>query len=398
MGFIFILVIVGVVIYFGMANNKKNQAAWQAAADRLNLAYYGGGFGSMGTISGSVDGHRINISTFTKGSGNSSQAYTKYTVEYRHRIKTDVKMTRQGALHKLGKVFGLEDITVGDAAFDEQVLVRGADSAAVRKLLTPDLRDAIRLMVITFPDITITNEHVCVNKKGKDTEISAIVRTARHVLQFSDQMNASFPAAKPPGNVRVVDPVPPPPPIPAAEEPEPGLVEIEPVELPFDPYTIPNPVVPDPPMIPVAEEPEPELPAVEEEPVDQEPEPVAEPVVLNLEQAAKELFGGDSKSSLEASKVFEGQYKGRSVEGSGVLKRIGRISYDSIFGNHPGIKATLEICELSGPYSQFKVEANVLFPLEKEEALRAMVGEPLSISGTLIAQDAIMKRLYIAAG
>ncbi|WP_372807558.1 hypothetical protein [Pontiella sp.] len=400
MGFLFFVMVAGLVVFFWLKSSKTSQEQWQVAADQLNLAYYGGGLGSAGTISGSIDGHRITVSTFTKRSGNNSQTFTKYHIEYRQRLKTDMKMTKQGALHNLGKIFGLQDINVGNPAFDDRVLLRGSNPEAVRRVLTPELRDAVKLAIVSYDDCVITNEHICVNRRGRDSDAAVVVGTVRRLLKFCELMNASHNYT--PKNTQVLDRHPAAvPPIPKAKEPpkipvsEDPLPEIEAIEPSFDPYTTPRPIVPDPPMIPVDDEPDP-VPAV---PVAEDvPPPVSEPEpdVLDLKQTAEALFRAeDSGSALLASKVFDEKYKGRRIAGSGTVKRVGKISYDPVFGSIRGIKVALTVCEMDGAYSKIKVSAETIFPLDEFEKLKSLEDKPLHISGKLIAQDTMMRKLFV---
>ncbi|MDH3981555.1 MAG: hypothetical protein OES84_01500, partial [Kiritimatiellaceae bacterium] len=143
MGFLFFVAVVGAVIFMANKSSKATLLQWQTAASNLNLAYYKGGFGTSGTISGQINGHRIAVSTITKGSGNSSSTYTRYRVEYRVRVPVDLKITRQGMLHGIGKAFGLQDIEVGDSRLDDLVIIHGANPDKVRDFLSPELRDTI---------------------------------------------------------------------------------------------------------------------------------------------------------------------------------------------------------------------------------------------------------------
>lgn len=403
MGFIFFLIIAGFAIYLWTKNTKASQLQWQEAASRLNLAYYAGGLGSLGTISGTQYGHRITISTFSKSSGNSSQVYTKFQIEYRQRVPVDMKITRQGALRSLGKVFGLQDIEVGNQAFDDHVLLKGSDPAAVRAFLSPRLQDLIRLLVMAYDDVTITNGHVCVNKRGRAADSAIIVSTTKRLLKFCDEMNAPSTGAKPPKHVRTEETHPSAEPVLEVEEP----VEIPAIEPSFDPYTTPVPVVPDPPGIPVEEAVtavgavEPEMPETKEPEIPEEAEPAVPEAVnpsvpVDLQQVAQELFGGSSGSSLAANKLFDEQFKGRPVTGAGIVRRANKFSYDPVFTNTDGVKAVLAVCEMAGPYSKIKVTAEVMFPAEQLDALKARIDTSLPITGKLIAHDAMMHVLYVA--
>lgn len=400
MGFLFFIAVIGVVIYLSTQSSKATKQKWQTAASNLNLVFHEGGFGTSGTISGERCGHRVAVSTFSKGSGNTSKTYTKYRMEYRDRFPLDIRMTRQGALHNLGKVFGLQDIEVGNPLFDDLVIVRGSDPKAVRRFLTPERQEAIRALVAAYADITISNEQVVVNKAGKDMDPGIICHCIRRLESFCNEMaDAQRPSSKP---KHVTEQ---PPAIPMVEKTVPPVPEI--IEPSFDPFTSANPIVPvvpdvPPPIPEVPEEAamaeiEPEASVAVEDPVSpEEPVQMPEAPVVDIETVATTLYGGDSGSSLLASKRFEDQFRDRSVTGSGTLKRVSKFSYDPVFTNDTGVKATFDVLEIAGAYSKIKVTAEVRFPPEEYAVLKAKVGQSLPISGTLIAQDTMLNQLYIA--
>jgi hypothetical protein len=408
MGFLFFVAVIGVIIYLSTQSSKATRQKWRTAAHNLKLGYYEGGIGSSGTITGERSGHNITVSTHTKGSGNNSQTYTKYLMAYRKSIPLDIKMTRQGALHKLGQVFGLQDIEVGNAVFDDQVVVRGSPPDAVRRFLTPKLQEAIRTLVMLYPDSVISSENVIVKKAGKDTDPSLICHCIRRLESFCNEMVSTQQAPPKPKNVYKINKQP--PPIPVVDRNVPPIAEmIEPSVEPVAPAHPRDSDFPEIPEVPEAEpglEPEPiahsEEPGAMQEPppLEEMPEQVEnappERIEVDLEQVAVELYGGDTGSSLLTAKKFEERYKNRPVSGSGALRRVSKFNYDPVFTNCTGVIATFDIIELPGPYSKVKVAAGVKFPTEEYDALKAKVGQSLPITGFLVAQDTMMHQLYIA--
>ncbi len=416
MGFFIILIVIGVIVFSSYRSGQAAQEQWRQAAQRLNLGYQPGGLGGAGSILGRMNGHRVSVSTFTKGSGNSSRTYTRYQMEYRNAVPVDMKITRQGMLQGMGKVFGMQDIEVGNPAFDDHLLVQGAVPERVRDFLTVEVQSAIRDLAFTYADITITGRHVEISKSGKDGDAAVIVYTVRRLAGFCEAMMDAEGDAEVPDILEVDE-------YPSATP----LIDIEPPEVPYDPLASAQPIVPDPPLVPVEpDEPqfleetlpepaepepvavmdeEPELVAVMDEvpepakevetppnPVEHEAPVVFEPVVLA--EAARELFG-DSGSTLLSSKLFEERFKNRTVTGSGELTRVGKFSYDPVFINIQGVKATLAVCTLQGTYSKIKVVAEVVFPPDQYDSLQARIGAELPVSGTLIGHDSTMYRLYV---
>ena len=402
MGLFIMLLVVGVVIYLSSNVAKANRKKWESAARQLNLVFNVGGGGRIGSISGKIQGHDIAISTFTRGSGSSTQTYTKYVLEYRDRILTDFKMVPQGLRHDVGKAFGLQDIEVGNPLFDDQILLQGGHPAKVMNVLTPQLQEEIRILMATYPDTVITNELIAINRRGTDTDSAVIRRLVRRITAFGNLMSDHETPES--ADIQFGDGIDP--------------LVTEPIEPSFGTRASSNPRVPEPQWIEISEEdaavepdPEPET-VIKEAPVSLEPvvevgkpgaesDPISEasetiaPDTLDLRQIAAELSGGGSGQSLTVAKLFDQQYKGRRVEGTGILQRVNKFSYDMVFRNCRGVKAVFEICELAGPYSRIKVSAVVKYPSEEYDALLAQDNASLTISGTLVAFDSMMHQYFI---
>jgi hypothetical protein len=199
--------------------------------------------------------------------------------------------------------------------------------------------------------------------------------------------------------------------------------EVEPPEIPyipsisFDPFSIPSPVVvtegsPDFIEMDEAEEfSEEDIPPIPSEHAGPSNAPNAEEASLeetsphpnaaasaakNLLEVAQHLFG-DSESSLQISKLFNEHFKDSAVAGTGKVVHVGKFSYDPIFVDARGVKATYEVCMLAGNYSKIRVVAEVMYPEDEFERLTVLQDQDAPINGTLIAHDSIMHRLYIVA-
>ena len=401
---IIFIIVIAIVLSNGSA--KKKREKWQTAARHLGLRFHPGSGSTIGTISGHFHGHTIAVSTFSRGSGNSRTTYTKYLLTYSKRLPVDLTMTRQGLRHSIGKVFGLQDIEIGQPAFDDLILLRGSRPARIIRLLNPDLQQTIRSLALTYSEFVATNASLEINQRGIDTDPESIIQTVRQLTVFGDAI-AEHSAPKSPE-------------APAEEEKEQSPISkpewvVVPPEEP-DTETAPEPIIdepePEPQPEPELEEsedapgtpaeeptPEPEPPAEETEPEppaeEPEPEPPAHPDVIDLKQLTPDLFGGSTTQSLAASKQFDQQYKGRHVEGSGILQRVSTFSYDPVFKNDQSVKATFTICEVDGPYSKINVSAAVKYPAEEYAALQTQTGKTLPISGALIAIDTVMNQYFI---
>ncbi|MDF7798100.1 hypothetical protein P4C99_01400 [Pontiellaceae bacterium B1224] len=380
MGFFIVMVVGGVVVYNLLKNAKAKQEQWRVAAEHLGLGYNSADFGLTGTISGRKGGHRIVISSFTKSGGNNSKTYTKYHISYHDRIPVDFKITRQTAIHKVGHAFGMQDIETGNPSFDDRALVRGMHPQKVQEFLTPDRQAMITNLLISHTDVSVSNEMIELNKPGKEKDAGIIIRTANSLLSVCNELT---------DRSRSV-----------AEQVE-KVVEIEPIEPPFNPLFTANPIVPEPPMVEINEEPMPAVPIVEPATKSTEPMPTVseEPppaiVLYDVQSIAQDLYGGDSSTALKIQPRFEEVYRDQLVTGTGKIQRVSKFSYDPVFKDSKGVKATVEICELSGVYSKIKVRADVVFPSERFGELKNKIDSSISIAGKLIEQNSMLHHLYI---
>lgn len=412
MGF-FVLIIFAIVV-FSLMSGKAAGDQWKTAADHLHLRYEPGAIGGVGSIHGALNGNRVSMTVLTKRSGNSSRSYTRYQMDYRNPLPVDLKIVRQGMFQELGKAFGLQDIEVGNPNFDDYLIVKGTDSHRVRAILSVPVQSAITDLLFSFNNITITGSSVEVVESGRVRESATIIQTLRQLEEFCETiMEADEKSSA--GSYE----------IDTGKEEVQFEPEVEPPEIPyipsisFDPFSIPSPVVvtegpPEPIEMDEAEEfCEEDIPPI---PIPSEHagpsnEPNAEEVSLeetmpqtdaatsvaeNLLEVAQQLFG-DSESSLQVSKLFNEHFKDSAVAGTGKVVYVGKFSYDPIFADTRGVKATYEVCMLAGNYSKIRVVAEVMYPEDEFDRLTVLQEQDAPINGTLIAHDSIMHRLYIVA-
>jgi len=400
MGFVIIVIVVG-VIFYSIQSAKKVTESWIAAARILNLNYSDEGFFNSGTISGECSGHRVVVSTYTRGSGKSSQIYTKYQLKYRSHIPVDFKITHQGVFHGFG-----QDVEVGNSRFDDMVVLRGREPSKVVEFLTIEKQNAIREIMNTYSDIIITNEYVEIDLRGKESSSTFIRHCVNHLEVFGDKMvggsekraTSHRNKRQIPKDVPVIKTAPPPLPIelePVCEPQSPNIPESsnveEVVQMPELPKLPEIPKVPDLAVLDVVE-------SVEEDV--EEPAVILtekeEGGVLDISAVAMDIYGKDLDNSVMSSSTFEKQYKGKWVKGSGTLKRVNIFNYDPVFVNSSGVKATIEICELDGSYSKIIIVAEIKFSSEQYDVLSTKLEETVPFEGVLVGEDSLMHKLFVA--
>jgi len=447
-------VVVAIIVIASQYQNKTKEA-WAEAASRLGFRYAPGSWTSSASICGLRNGISVTVDTVSRGSGNSRTTYTRYRARYPKRLGLGLKLTREGFFSGVGKFFGSQDIEVGDTMFDQDVMVKGASATRVREFLTPARRRRIHRFLTSYKGGVIDDEEVRWERAGMERDpftivgtVSALVELALSVTREREE-DASLTramAAQDEGDadeaysilsesiLRRRPAMPGPVPIAVKK------VERYPEPVPADPA----PAEPALSETPVCEsttpEPESESSSAAEErllqgellymagrrdearqafedvrrdtPGDPEaeawleriggehPAPASEPVAAGPDAASvcEELFA-EGKLSSEVSRLFEERYAGCTVEWSGTLQKSSRYSYDFVLGDGPGIKAVVEIHQMSaGLYGDRKISAVVQLPEGAEADLQGRVGDVVCFRGKLLKVDGLMRNLYVSEG
>lgn len=93
------------------------------------------------SLSGKVRGFSVTLQMVSKGSGKSSTTYTVLEFELPQNTGFPFHVFEAGFFSTMGKVFGLQDIEIGDPVFDAKFIIKSDDELKIRQLLTPSIRE-----------------------------------------------------------------------------------------------------------------------------------------------------------------------------------------------------------------------------------------------------------------
>ena len=399
-----LFLVVGIVV-FAVKSAAGTRQAWAQAAAQLGLRNQPSGFLKKGRVTGKVEGIAVVVDTITRGGGNHSRTFTRIRVYHPTALPGNLKLTAQGVMASVAKFLGVRDIEVGDKAFDDAVLVKAKSPTKAKAYLTKARRVLIGRFLQAHSRAVIDEHCVTVLRKGKVShagiltgavhELVTLVRgldedtledraphprPGEHSGPAGDADEAPAPVAVEPSAFLEVEELPPPPPVdvvePSAErtpaaEPPTGITADEPPS----PRTVPEPDAPTPPLA-----------------------PAGDPEGLEVGALCAALFG-PGISSLDAGKVFEASHRGQSVRWSGTLRSADSFTYDFVFGNEAGTKATLAVHRIEqSSYGDKWALAVVQLPPEVRDSLHARVGETVTFRGVLGKVDAFMTTLFVADG
>ena len=174
--------IIAFLVILGITKHqKKINRAWQQAASQLGLRAHPAAFLSSRKIDGTHNGYSIKVDTWSTG-GKNSTTYTRYRVRFPEPLRLGLKLTRQHFFSGITKLFGAQDIEVGDDAFDDAVVVKGFDSGRVTAFLTPSRRLRIARLLTTHHACEIDDHEVHWSARGVESNAISLVANIRHTL------------------------------------------------------------------------------------------------------------------------------------------------------------------------------------------------------------------------
>jgi hypothetical protein len=452
MGFIYFILV------FKFGQGKEANEAWQTAARKLKLKYQPSVLFRGRRLSGTLNGFRVTAYNFTRQSGKSATTFTKFMIFY-PAIGLGLRLTRERFFTGLARFMGAQDIDVGDAPFDDDVLVQGTPhrKEEVIRFLTPARRFRSHWFLMGRDDAVIADNHAEVVQKGvminasrieavlkdlvriatcmtKDREEDAALGRAMKARQegrLDEAVNIlAKPKARPvKGTPRRRWPV---------RKPKAGKPYKKPDKIPAKPPPVPvpaegekkEPLEPAEAMIEPVEEQylQGELlylgerkeeakklfdKVLEERPDDSEikqwadkagvespesEEPIDTAETLDIKSVCDTLFM-HGHSSFDTQRIFEKQFADKHVTWSGTLRSIEKYSTDFVFGAEAALKVTIDVHELPPSlYGERTVLAFVKFPVELTDRLNDLKGSSVSFEGRLLKVDGFMRNLFITDG
>jgi hypothetical protein len=123
---------------------------WAQLSQEIGAEYEEGGFFKEGKVVLSHRQWEITLDTYTVHTGKSHITYTRMRAPYVNRDSFRFNIYRRSIFSGIGKLFGVQDVEVGDAFFDDQFIIQGEPEHLVRSLL---INGMIRQLIQNQKDI-----------------------------------------------------------------------------------------------------------------------------------------------------------------------------------------------------------------------------------------------------
>ena len=176
-----ILLLIVLIGYFAWKSHQRTVEAWRQAAAELGLiASIGKGL-TRPVLSGTIGGHPVKIDTYTQRSGNNNTTYTRYRVEYPS-LGIGLNLKREGAFSVITKLFGAQDVAVGDNLFDDAFTVKTSNPERLRALLTPSVRSGLLRLLASYGSAVITDDHLLITKARFESKGDVLKSTTQRMV------------------------------------------------------------------------------------------------------------------------------------------------------------------------------------------------------------------------
>jgi hypothetical protein len=119
---------------------------WRQLSEQIGARYVEGGFLKGDKVEATHGEWIVTLDNYAVSTGKVTIVYTRMRAPYVNPDGFRFTIYRGGSFSELGKWFGMQDIEVGDEAFDREFVVKGNDESRVRQLFSnPRIRELIAL-------------------------------------------------------------------------------------------------------------------------------------------------------------------------------------------------------------------------------------------------------------
>lgn len=117
---------------------------WRQLSDQMGARFVEGGFLKGDKIHVTHGEWTVTLDTYAVSTGKAVIVYTRMRAPYANPDGFRFSISRRGVFSDLAKLFGMQDIEIGDEAFDRDFIIKATDDSKVRELLANEhLRELI---------------------------------------------------------------------------------------------------------------------------------------------------------------------------------------------------------------------------------------------------------------
>ena len=107
---------------------------WRRLSSEIGGEFVKGSFTRSSKVEVRIKEWLVTLDTYTVSTGKSSTTYTRMRAPYVNPDHFRFSIYRRSIFSNLGKALGMQDIVIGDAAFDDAFIIKGSDESKVQRL------------------------------------------------------------------------------------------------------------------------------------------------------------------------------------------------------------------------------------------------------------------------
>lgn len=126
---------------------------WKELSRQIDAQFVGGDIWKGAKVVATTGPWVVTLDTYTVSTGKAAITYTRMRAPYVNRDGFRFQVYRAGAFTGIGKLFGMQDIEIGIAAFDDQFVIKSSDADQVKKLLA---NEKLRTLLMAQPSVYLS--------------------------------------------------------------------------------------------------------------------------------------------------------------------------------------------------------------------------------------------------
>ncbi len=128
----------------------SREEIWRQLSEQMGARLVESRFGKGDKVEATHREWIVTLDTYVISTGKTHAVYTRMRAPYVNPLSFRFTIYRKGIFTGLGKFLGMQDIEIGEAAFDDEFIVKATDESQIRSLLS---NSKVRELIAIQPDI-----------------------------------------------------------------------------------------------------------------------------------------------------------------------------------------------------------------------------------------------------
>lgn len=130
----------------------------------------------------------------THSNGQTTTTYTRIRIPFKNDQGFKFKIYQEGFFSGIGKVFGMQDIQIGEEDFDDRFIIKSSSEESIKTLLREDIRQQMlripKLHLTINRDDAFLNAKLDYNETMLEYQVLGMIKDLNLLVDVSDIMEA----------------------------------------------------------------------------------------------------------------------------------------------------------------------------------------------------------------